>query len=252
MNPATNKTTMATESPAATKTTMTTETTKTTKTVKTMTTEEIDEEGRQMALLDELCAIFTDMDHDDIIHHSTEYYREIIAHQPVSYTDCLKWAVRRAMHKAGLLSKVDDCDDFLAVADTILSQRVSELVYPKYYTIEDPITGDLVHVDGDNDTRNDDVIYARGLFAKCTDYTPKKLSASVGDATPPPEPFRLDALFSPGAPRKRKRLPTFVCSVCKHPDEGFGNNPWPLEVKGVCCDFCHITRVMPARLSDSK
>lgn len=42
-----------------------------------------------------------------------------------------------------------------------------------------------------------------------------------------------------------------VCCLCGEPlQKGeHGNNPAPLEDEGVCCDYCNITRVIPARLA---
>lgn len=37
------------------------------------------------------------------------------------------------------------------------------------------------------------------------------------------------------------------CVLCKKKFFGFGNNAQPLK-KGLCCDDCNLTKVIPARL----
>ena len=37
------------------------------------------------------------------------------------------------------------------------------------------------------------------------------------------------------------------CCLCNNSLQGYGNNPYPLE-KGLCCDNCNTTKVIPARL----
>ena len=39
-----------------------------------------------------------------------------------------------------------------------------------------------------------------------------------------------------------------TCCICGKPFKGYGNNPWPIAEKGVCCDKCNLTQVIPARL----
>ena len=38
------------------------------------------------------------------------------------------------------------------------------------------------------------------------------------------------------------------CCICGREFEGWGNNPWPLETDGECCDECNMEYVIPARL----
>lgn len=38
------------------------------------------------------------------------------------------------------------------------------------------------------------------------------------------------------------------CVLCKTWCRGWGNNPGPLSMKGICCDKCNIDKVIPARL----
>lgn len=40
---------------------------------------------------------------------------------------------------------------------------------------------------------------------------------------------------------------SYICVICGNKQEGFGNNPWPVAEKGRCCDFCNMTKVIPAR-----
>lgn len=39
------------------------------------------------------------------------------------------------------------------------------------------------------------------------------------------------------------------CCICGREFEGWGNNPWPVESEGECCDECNIEIVIPARIS---
>lgn len=39
------------------------------------------------------------------------------------------------------------------------------------------------------------------------------------------------------------------CVLCRDVIYGHGNNPDPLAHKGVCCDICNSTKVIPARLA---
>ena len=38
------------------------------------------------------------------------------------------------------------------------------------------------------------------------------------------------------------------CCICGRPIEGWGNNPWPVENEGECCDICNQNIVLPARI----
>lgn len=38
------------------------------------------------------------------------------------------------------------------------------------------------------------------------------------------------------------------CCLCGKPLDNFGNDPWPLEDKGRCCDDCNTNLVVPARI----
>ena len=40
-----------------------------------------------------------------------------------------------------------------------------------------------------------------------------------------------------------------VCSICKEPYAGWGNNAWPVN-NGRCCNDCNWIAVIPARLRD--
>lgn len=40
-----------------------------------------------------------------------------------------------------------------------------------------------------------------------------------------------------------------ICCICGKEFEGWGNNPYPLELKGCCCDDCNSSIVIPIRLS---
>lgn len=41
------------------------------------------------------------------------------------------------------------------------------------------------------------------------------------------------------------------CCICGKTFEGYGNNPWPLAEKGLCCDSCYF-KVIQARLKLAK
>ena len=43
-----------------------------------------------------------------------------------------------------------------------------------------------------------------------------------------------------------------ICCICGEPFLGYGNNPWPVEEDGECCDVCNITVVIPARMSQMR
>lgn len=44
---------------------------------------------------------------------------------------------------------------------------------------------------------------------------------------------------------KRKKV---YCCICGKEIKGFGNNPWPVKDKGLCCDECNLEVVIPTRL----
>lgn len=38
------------------------------------------------------------------------------------------------------------------------------------------------------------------------------------------------------------------CCICGKEIKGYGNNPYPVKEKGVCCDECNYKYIIPARL----
>ena len=38
-----------------------------------------------------------------------------------------------------------------------------------------------------------------------------------------------------------------TCCICGKKFKGYGNNPWPILEKGVCCDECNLSKVIAAR-----
>jgi hypothetical protein len=42
------------------------------------------------------------------------------------------------------------------------------------------------------------------------------------------------------------------CCICKKEFIGYGNNAWPIEDFGRCCDKCNYTRVIPERINKLK
>ena len=44
---------------------------------------------------------------------------------------------------------------------------------------------------------------------------------------------------------KRKKV---YCCICGKEIKGYGNNPWPVKDKGLCCDECNLEVVIPTRL----
>lgn len=44
----------------------------------------------------------------------------------------------------------------------------------------------------------------------------------------------------------------FRCCLCGKVVSGYGNNPAPLKIEGVCCDECNLTKVIPARIKSTK
>jgi len=40
----------------------------------------------------------------------------------------------------------------------------------------------------------------------------------------------------------------YKCCLCGKEKNDYGNNPYPLEKKGSCCDECNKTKVIPARI----
>lgn len=43
-----------------------------------------------------------------------------------------------------------------------------------------------------------------------------------------------------------------TCCLCGVTYNGWGNNAWPLDNEGRCCDQCNFTKVVPARLRNMK
>ena len=43
-----------------------------------------------------------------------------------------------------------------------------------------------------------------------------------------------------------------ICCICGQVFIGYGNDPWPVEIVGECCDQCNAERVIPARLKQLK
>jgi len=44
----------------------------------------------------------------------------------------------------------------------------------------------------------------------------------------------------------------FECCICGKESVGFGNNPWPVQDEGQCCNACNWTIVIPARMKHFK
>lgn len=42
------------------------------------------------------------------------------------------------------------------------------------------------------------------------------------------------------------------CCICNITFEGYGNNPYPVKDKGVCCFWCNLEYVIPARFKKQK
>ena len=42
---------------------------------------------------------------------------------------------------------------------------------------------------------------------------------------------------------------TKTCCICGKEFKGWGNNPYPVKMEGVCCDECNLKAVIPARLN---
>lgn len=38
------------------------------------------------------------------------------------------------------------------------------------------------------------------------------------------------------------------CIICENEIDGYGNNPYPVTEKGLCCDMCNTTIVIPERI----
>ena len=38
------------------------------------------------------------------------------------------------------------------------------------------------------------------------------------------------------------------CVICGEKFNDWGNNPWPIKDEGECCEFCNMTKVLPARI----
>ena len=41
-----------------------------------------------------------------------------------------------------------------------------------------------------------------------------------------------------------------ICVICKNKYLGYGNNAQPIK-KGLCCNLCNVTKVIPARMKRS-
>lgn len=39
-----------------------------------------------------------------------------------------------------------------------------------------------------------------------------------------------------------------TCCICNAPIINYGNDPYPIKEKGVCCDMCNIYIVVPKRI----
>jgi hypothetical protein len=46
---------------------------------------------------------------------------------------------------------------------------------------------------------------------------------------------------------ERKMTRKRTCCICGEALIGYGNNPWPVEEEGECCDQCNWKYVVPAR-----
>jgi len=44
-------------------------------------------------------------------------------------------------------------------------------------------------------------------------------------------------------------MPKYKCCICGREFSDFGNNPWPVCIKGLCCDICNADIVLPARMA---
>ena len=49
--------------------------------------------------------------------------------------------------------------------------------------------------------------------------------------------------------RKNHKLPTRTCCICRNQFIGFGSNPYPVKKRGVCCNRCDETVVIPERFN---
>lgn len=45
---------------------------------------------------------------------------------------------------------------------------------------------------------------------------------------------------------------TKTCCICGATYTGWGNNAWPINNEGRCCDMCNVLAVIPARLRAMK
>ena len=43
-----------------------------------------------------------------------------------------------------------------------------------------------------------------------------------------------------------------VCCICGKVFEGYGNDPWPVQEEGKCCDDCNMEVVVPIRIAKLK
>jgi hypothetical protein len=48
--------------------------------------------------------------------------------------------------------------------------------------------------------------------------------------------------------KQSTKIKSKICSICKKPYEGFGNNAQPVN-SGRCCDDCNWNVVIPVRLN---
>lgn len=44
----------------------------------------------------------------------------------------------------------------------------------------------------------------------------------------------------------------FTCCICGEKVKEYGNNPYPVKLKGMCCDKCNREVVIPTRIKALK
>lgn len=50
---------------------------------------------------------------------------------------------------------------------------------------------------------------------------------------------------------KKNEKKELICSICRLPYRGFGNNAYPVN-DGRCCDDCNTLEVIPARIATAR
>jgi hypothetical protein len=48
-------------------------------------------------------------------------------------------------------------------------------------------------------------------------------------------------------------MDVYQCCICGEIFYGWGNNPWPVneDPNEKCCDWCNLSKVVPARIANS-